>query len=274
MTVDSKPPLSLGVLLPLATIGLYAYSYIFELGYAFYFGYPVQLIAPSVYLIANFGVAVFFYALMAFGFLQLNLQTWPMTPRHVFLLVVLLISFLFGLIALKAWNREALRYAYFLIPATAYLGGIAAHRWQKEGNKEVYDKVPMAYDARSNVPENSIASAIVRRLRFDPLLLSFLVVMVLPALFCAAGYADARSQTTFYEFTDGGTSYISLQFTGESVIAARFDPTANHYYSEFVVRTAGDLKALRRVQVVGLKWHADPDRAQHQDAADGAARRR
>lgn len=253
MATDSKPSLSLGVLLPLATIALYAYSYIFEIGHAFYFGYPVQLVPPSVDLIANFGVALFFYGVMVFGFLQLNLQTWPKTRRHVFLLVVVFVCFLFALVALKSWYREALRYSYFLIPATAYVGIIAAHRWRKRDNKEDYDKVPIAYDARSNVPEHSIAGAMVGRLGFDPLFLSLLVFIVLPALFWMVGYADAKSRTTFYEFTDSGSSYVSLRFTGGAVIAARFEPAKKHYYSEFVVRAAGDLKGLRRIEVKALR---------------------
>jgi len=253
VATDRKPALPTGLVLPLGTMFLYVYSYAFEIGHAMYFGYPSGLVAISVGLVINFGTGVFLYLLFFFGFLQLNLQSWPNTKKHVFSLTIAFIVFFSALIATKVWLPRFGGVSYMLIPLIAYFGLRATRKWRKSETPSESDKIPMAYDARSQVPEDSIAHAIVYRLGFDPLLFGALLLIVLPALFWSAGFADAKSRTQHYFFQESGSEYVILRFTGSSVIGARLDESNGIYYPEYVRRPVLGLAAIEPMKFEKLK---------------------
>ncbi len=55
------------------------------------------------------------------------------------------------------------------------------------------------------------------------------------------------------------SSYISLQFTRGVIVAGCFEPITKHYYPEFIVRGADDVKVLRKVGAEDMKRQADAE---------------
>jgi len=253
------------LLISLATVGLYWYSFCFEVGWALYFGYPTGLIPISLGLILNVWTFLFFYSCMAFGFLQLNLSHWTHYGKGKYALVVMLILFLALLMVIRGYAPKYTAFVVLFSSVAAYIGTLVMRRKLAAQKNEAPEKskegeqgfdvtqIATVYDARSKIPSESIAHRIVERLGFDPLLVFFFVVIVFPVMFGGAGYIEARSKQDFYSFSDSAANprkeYLVLRILDGILIAVPYKKDSGTYVKAFLVRHAADTEGLSPVHV-------------------------
>jgi hypothetical protein len=255
----SKPSIAShsAVLLPIATVALYSYSFFFELGYATRFGYPQELIPISLRLILNIWVYLFIYLGFSVLFFQLNLQYWPHRGRAKYTLIAVFLIWLGLLIGVNAIAPRYLNWVLILSSVFCFLGGYfrrRATRTQTDGadqkirqavTQNEFDAIPMIYDARSKIPKDSIAYRLVSALGFDPLLIFLLAMIVIPGMFWLAGFSEAVSRKSFYTFSRLETEYIALRIFDEKIIAASFTRDGCSYSREFVVALIPEIRSLK-----------------------------
>jgi hypothetical protein len=242
---EKRAGISAAVSVPLATLLLYAYSYSYEVGIAYAYGYPPELIQVSADLVVNAGSGLFLYALFLVGFLQLNLQMWPSTNRHVVSFVGLFAVAFLVFVGFRIWLPQHLSAAMLVSPVFAYVGQILLNRYKRgRGGKDRARKPPMIYDARSNIDEDSLAHRIVARMGFDPLLVFVAAFLVAPTLMFAAGYGEGRSNEDYLVFEDASEQYAVLRVHGGVAISAEWDADACLTKNVFIVRDLTELSEL------------------------------
>lgn len=238
----------------LATVALYWYSFCFEVGYAWYFGYPSGLIPITLGLVLNVWTLLFIYTVAIFQFLQLNLFYWPHHGKWKYGLVFAFILWFASIIVIRAYAP------FYAIPGAGLLAVVAAyvaivmkrrssaeptHKGELKDDSDL-KQIAMVYDARSELPPDSVAYKIVKGFGFDPVLLLLLIVVVFPGVFAAAGIAEARAEQDFYTFTESGSSreYIVLRILDGLAIAAPYDPTTEACQKRFLVRKVAEVPDL------------------------------
>lgn len=263
MEVEQKKSLPLIFVLPAATALLYLYSYVFEAGYAFRFGYPSGFTVVSLGIILNFGTALFFYAVFFVTFMQLHLQAWPHTKKHIFQLTTVFVLFFAFLIVLKLVLRDSSPVMLAGISSvigslSAYIGIFATRKYYEENQNSDAGAVPMIYDSGSEIPEGSIAHRMIDKLGYDPALFIVLLLIIMPVLFYGAGFAEARSTTVFYVFEESGSKYISLRISGSRVVAAKLDSSETKYHPDYIARPLQEIGSMQRVDIPDIARATQP----------------
>lgn len=187
----------------LSAITLYAYfcAYLFEAGHSIPFGYPAELIGPTLYsLQGGWPVIIVFYL---FGFLQLNLQYWPGYGRWTAGFVVILALFIAAILTLSAFLPSWA--PYIELGSAIIAGGVnALHNRQLRRAKSGRGKdaglsmspefsgIFTVFDARSSIPRGTIAHRLIAPRGFDPLAPMLLLGIIVPALAGLAGFTQAK----------------------------------------------------------------------------------
>lgn len=243
VSTEKRVGISAAVGIPLATLLLYTYSYSYELGVAYAYGYSPALIQISVDLVVNAGSGLFLYTLFLVSFLQLNLQMWPNTNKHVVYFVSLFAVAFLVFASFRIWLPQYLSAAFFVSPIFAYVGQLLMNKY-KRGGKDSTQKPPMIYDARSNVDEASLAHRIVVSLGFDPLLIFVAAFLVAPTLMLAAGYGEGKSNEDYLVFEEANKQYALLRAYGGVSVSAEWDADACLTKKIFIVRHLTDLPQM------------------------------
>jgi hypothetical protein len=248
------------IFLAIGTILSYFYVYCFEIGYCFHFGFPSGIFPITLSNILHAWFLLTFYVIFVFGFLQLNLQYWPATQKHVAAFVFVFFGYLFCLITILTLFRDLLIIdglnfnihiflAFWLSSAIGlcavriYNRDVAGEISPKDKNdsgridREDAKTIFTVFDRTSNISFGSIGHMVLARLGFDPLIIILVFLLFLPGISLYAGWANAYSQTVFYvyERINDHQNQIVLKIAEGQLISAPYDPIYETYKARFVI---------------------------------------
>ena len=246
--------------LALLTVLLYVYAYFFEVGYAARFLYPPELIGPT--LSSFVGVWVLMLFVLLFGFLQLNLQYWPHQNRWKVGFIAALIVYVFAVLTAMAfsrtsWATTAVAFsssAIAIAANAAYTRSVQKQRSAIEENDatstttlhaapDIRDTFTV-YDRKSNIPQYSIAYALVKYFGRDPLSYFLLFLIVAPSMCLYAGFTQAYAAKGFY-LLEGKDDFVApelvIRIVNGIIVSVPFDPETKTYRRQFRVQQVSDI---------------------------------
>jgi hypothetical protein len=252
-------------ILSVATVFIYFCAYMFEVGHSFRFGYPPEIIGPTLYSFEGpWVLGILFYL---FCFMQLNFIYWPHTGGWLALFVILAVVLTIALLTLTGFFPNWLPAIILFTSGAAFLGRFGFGKfWAKQLNKanespEEWHPSPQfrsiftVYDASSQLVPGTIAHALVSKFGFDPLAFAFLLLIVIPCLAAYAGFIQGVGQTNFYAISSPGQSSTELvvRMVGGNIISVPYHPQTSNYDQLYRVRQVSSLgsEVLSPVHIAG-----------------------
>ena len=233
-------------ILSVTTVFVYFCAYSFEVGHAFRFGYPPEIIGPTLYSLEGpWTIGIFGYI---FFFLQLNFTYWPHTGKWFVLFLILLIAFVILILTVPAFFPNWPYVVTIFIVGCSLVGSLAWKIfWSREmENARVPDdthpsphlrNIFTVYDFRSKLLPGTIAYNIVSKLGFDPLAVALLALIIVPFLFSYAGLVQSIAQKDFYTIAlPGEKPELVVRMVGGNVISVPFNPQTSETDQVYRVR--------------------------------------
>ncbi|MET0463737.1 MAG: hypothetical protein ABW007_11310 [Chitinophagaceae bacterium] len=270
MTIDENPqatsekkdqegqkrlPLSEAVLLTLASAGAYLLAFIYEYGYATFFGIPMHLINVSLINLLASGVVVMLLIISSF----MTIDTiFPLTnlkhpylakyiPRVIglFFIWVFVPSVMYGsdyswVIIITVGTYCLLVSWIFIAPLVVYRG---KGKWTERYNAELL--------SRRQKSSPDFDKFIEKRLGIKQSKLTLAMLAMSMAIIYRAGENVAKIQRDFFVI-DTSPAMVVLRVYGDNMICAPFDRNAHEVKRSFSVRKiAEDPKLVMSLENVG-----------------------
>jgi hypothetical protein len=178
-------------------------------------------------MITNIAFKSVYGILVVIAFLQLSLQGWPSTKRHIVLTALFSIIIYFTVTITSSFITKFAGLLFIIAPILTYLGTVLIPWPSNTSSPNTgHDPIPGFYDARNKVRDGSIADRMMSILGFDPLLLFFLLLLLPSCMFFLNGFIDALKAEGFYLYEYKGKTYAVIRESGKFFISALYD--GNH----------------------------------------------
>lgn len=249
------------VLLAIASSGAYLLSFLYERGYAKYFGIPPEFINVSLVNLLIFGAGIVSFIVGGYLFFDLvfpfirpkhpYLAFWAPVIAVLFFIAVLLPLFLFGWVGL--WFFLVLLGVWFLVVFIFLVWPLIVHRkhggWMKRYDKQFEQAVNEAKTVE--LERVHLQAFIGGRLGYKNFGLLIFLLIQSTILSGAAGNFKAEKQEDFL-ITNTTPTMVVLRVYGDNMICAPLDRNAKEVKKSFVIlKIAEDKKLMLNLEKVG-----------------------